>query len=210
MSCNHNESRDAMKINGPLLCLCVLGGASLANNLKSWNNVISTKHNSNTIQIQEQTKPQTKQRERSLKCEKTRTARVPFNNIHSAVLSVPVCCSERSSKYLERRRRDETWVEQWCFGWVMASVHLSPRQPFVVCVVLLSPVGLLLALSPGGVSDPHPTSPAPPPSPTRISLPHTHLLHYPPTPTPPPCTPSLPCTHTHVHLLVSTHSNLDI
>lgn len=47
--CNYNESRDAMKINEPV-------GASLSNNLKSWNNEISTKSRY-TIQIQEQTKP---------------------------------------------------------------------------------------------------------------------------------------------------------
>jgi len=49
MCCIYNESHDAMKINEPV-------GASLSNNLKSWNNEISTKSRY-TIQIQEQTKP---------------------------------------------------------------------------------------------------------------------------------------------------------
>lgn len=49
LCCNYNESHDAMKINEPV-------GASLSNNLKSWNNEISTKSRY-TFQIQEQTKP---------------------------------------------------------------------------------------------------------------------------------------------------------
>lgn len=50
--CNYNESHDAMKINEPV-------GASPSNNLKSWNNEISTKstvHNSNTGANKTQTK----------------------------------------------------------------------------------------------------------------------------------------------------------
>lgn len=148
--CNYNESRDAMKINEPV-------GASLSNNLKSWNNEISTKSRY-TIQIQEQTKP--KQNKATVFEErKTQTAQVPFNNIQSAIFSVPVCYSERSSKYLERRRRDETSVEQWDVGCVMAFVHLAPPALCsVCCVASASPVGPLLVLRPGGVSTSFPRS----------------------------------------------------
>jgi len=167
-----------MKINEPV-------GASLSNNLKSWNNEISTKSRY-TIQMQEQTKP--KQNKANVFEErKTQTAGVPFNNIQSAIFSVPVCYSERSSKYLERRRRDETGVEQWDFGCVMAFVHLAPPALCsVCCVVSTSPVGLLLVLSPGGVS-------VPLLSPSRICLSHTHLLHQ--------------HKHAHTNLFVSTHKN---
>lgn len=147
--CNHNESHDATKINEPV-------GAPLSNNLKSWNNKISTKSRC-TIQIQEQTKP--KQNKATIFEERsTQTAVVPFNNIQSAIFSVPVCYSERSSKYLERRRGDETGIEQWDFGGVMASVHLAPPALCsVCCVVSVSPVGPPLVLSPGGVSVPAPS-----------------------------------------------------
>lgn len=121
---SYNESRDAMKINEPV-------GASPSDNLKSWNNEISTKSRC-TIQMQEQTKP--KQNKASVFEErKTQTGWVPFNNIQSTIFSVPACYSERSSKYLERRRRDETGAEQWDFGCVMASVHLTPPT---LCSVL--------------------------------------------------------------------------
>lgn len=93
------------------------------NNLRSWNNEISTKSQC-TIQIQEQTKP--KHNKACIFEEPSaQTAVVPLNNIQSAVFSVPVCYSERSSKYLERGRGDETGVEQWDFGRVMASVQLA-------------------------------------------------------------------------------------
>lgn len=115
--------------------------ASLANNLKSWNNKISTKSR-RTIQIQEQTKP--KQNKATIFEERgAQAAVVPFNNIQNAIFSVPVCYSERSSKYLERRRGDETRIEQWDFGSVMASVHLAPPALCTVCRVMsMSPVGL--------------------------------------------------------------------
>lgn len=127
--------------------------ASLANNLKSWNNKISTKSR-HTIQIQEQTKP--KQNKATIFEERgAQAAVVPFNNIQNAIFSVPVCYSERSSKYLERRRGDETRLEQWDFGCVMASVHLAPPALCSVCrVVFMSPVGPPRLLSPGGVSLP--------------------------------------------------------
>lgn len=101
------------------------------NNLQSWNNKISTKSQC-TIQIQEQTKP--KHNKASIFEEpSTQTAVVPFNNIQRAAFSVPVCYSERSSKYLERRRRDETSVEQWDYGSVMASVQLAPPALCSLC-----------------------------------------------------------------------------
>lgn len=152
--CNYNESHDATKINEPV-------GAPPSNNLKSWNNKISTKSRY-TIQIQEQTKP--KQNKATIFEERsTQTAIVPFNNIQSAIFSAPVCYSERSSKYLERRRGDETGLEQWDLGCVMASVHLAPPALCsVCCVVSMSPVGPPLVLSPGGVSAPLP-SPTPTP-----------------------------------------------
>lgn len=123
--CRYNESHDATKINEPvgvLLCPTIS---------KSWNNKISTKSQC-TIQIQEQTKP--KQNKAGIFEERrTQTAVVPFNNIQSAVFSVPVCYSECSSKYLERRRGDETSVEQWDLGCVMASVLLAPPTLCSLC-----------------------------------------------------------------------------
>lgn len=161
-------------------------GASLSNNLKSWNNEISTK-SQYTIQIQEQTKP--KQNKATIFEErKTQTAVVPFNNIQSAIFSVPVCYSERSSKYLERRRGDETGIEQWDFGCVMAFVHLAPPALCsVCCVVSASPVGPPLVLSPGGVSSVPPSLPPPPPAHPTPLLSCTHLLHH---------------SHTHTHLFL--------
>lgn len=135
--------------------------APLANNLKSWNNEISTKSR-RTIQIQEQTKP--KHNKATIFEERgAQAAVVPFNNIQNAIFSVPVCYSERSSKYLERRRGDETRLEQWDFGSVMASVHLAPPALCTVCRVMsMSPVGPPCLLSPGGVSLPtSPSSPVP-------------------------------------------------
>lgn len=178
--CNYNESHDATKINEPV-------GASPSNNLKSWNNEISTKSRC-TIQIQEQTKP--KQNKASIfEGRSTQTAVVPFNNIQSAIFSVPVCYSERSSKYLERRRGDETGIEQWDFGCVMAFVHLAPPALCsVCCAVSSSPVGPPLVLSPGGVSSPpHPHTPASSPPPPPICLSRTHLLHH------------ITLAHTHTH-----------
>lgn len=161
-----------MKINEPV-------GASLSNNLKSWNNKISTKSRY-TIQIQEQTKPK-QNKATSFEKWSTQTAVVPFNNIQSAAFSVPVCYSECSSKYLERRRGDETGLEQWDFGCVMAFVHLAPPALCSgCCVPSVSPVGPLLVLSPGGVSLP----PQNPPS------------YLPIWPTP---------AHMHAQLLLSSH-----
>lgn len=113
--------------------------APMANNLKSWNNKISTKSR-HTIQAQEQTKP--KQNKATIFEERgAQAAVVPFNNIQIAIFSAPVCYSERSSKYLERRRGDETRLEQWDFGSVMASVHLAPPALCSVCCVMsVSPV----------------------------------------------------------------------
>lgn len=157
--CNYNESHDTTKINEPV-------GVSLSKNLKSWDKEISTKSR-HTIQLQEQTKP--KQNKATIfEEQRAQAAIVPFNNIQSAVFSVPVCYLERSSKYLERRRGDETGKEQWDFGCVMASVQLAlPALCSVCCVVSVSPFGPLLVLRPGGVSAP--------PSP-HIFLSETHLL----------------------------------
>lgn len=144
--------------------------ASLANNLKSWNNKISTKLR-HTIQIQEQTKP--KQNKATIFEDRgAQAAVVPFNNIQNAIFSVPVCYSERSSKYLERRRGDETRVEQWDFGSVMASVHLAPPALCSVCRVMsMSPVGLPpLVEARWGLTAHLP--------PSHICLSDTHLLTY--------------------------------
>lgn len=191
--CNYNESHDATKINEPV-------GASPSNNLKSWNNEISTKSRC-TIQIQEQTKP--KQNKASIfEGRSTQTAVVPFNNIQSAIFSVPVCYSERSSKYLERRRGDETGIEQWDFGCVMAFVHLAPPALCsVCCAVSSSPVGPPLVLSPGGVSSPpHPHTPASfPPRLLSAYLAHTCSI----------TSPSHTHTHTRAHLFVSSRPHTD-
>lgn len=146
-------------------------GASLSNNRKSQNNEISTKSR-HTIQMQEQTKP--KQNKASFFEEpKSLTARVPFNNIQSVIFSVPVCYSERPSKYLERRRGDETGLEQWDFGCVMASVHLAPPTLCsVCCAASASPVGPALILSLGGV-------PLPPSLPFISRTPAPSLTHTP-------------------------------
>lgn len=168
--CNYNDSHDAIQINEPV-------GASLSNNLQSWNNEISTK-SWYTIQIQEQTKP--KQNKASIfEGNESQTAEVPFNNIQSAVFSVPVCYSERSSKYLERRRGDETGVEQWDFGCVMAFVHLAPPALCSVCCVV-SPASPPLVPSPGGVSATTPPLPlsTPPLPPLSAHLTHTCSITY--------------------------------
>lgn len=118
---------------------------------------------------QQQTKPKQKTTN-VFEEQKTQTAWVPFNNIQGAIFSVPACYSQRSSKYLERRRRDETGLEQWDFGCVMAFVHLAPPVLCIVCcVVSTSPVGLPLVLSPGGPS-------LPPWRPSCICLSLTHLV----------------------------------
>lgn len=153
--CNYNESRDALETTnepgGPLLG---------SNNLKSWNNKISTKSR-RTIQTQEQTNP----RENKATIFEERgapTAGVPSNNIQKAIFSAPACYSERSSKYLERRRGDETRLEQWDFGSVMASVHLAPPALCSVCRVRVPSRPPPRLLSPGGVSvTPSPSSPIP-------------------------------------------------
>lgn len=102
------------------------------------------------------------------------TAVVPFNNIQKAIFSAPACYSERSSKYLERRRGDETRVEQWDFGSVMASVHLAPPALCSVCRVMsMSPVGPpSLVESRWGLGDP----PPPLPHPVSAYLTHTCSL----------------------------------
>lgn len=127
-----------------------------------------------TIQIQEQTKP--KQNKATIFEERgARAAVVPFNNIQNAIFSVPACYSERSSKYLERRRGDETRLEQWDFGSVMASVHLAPPALCSVCRVMsVSPVGPpLLVESRWGLTAHLPLFP-----PSHIWLSDAHLLTY--------------------------------
>lgn len=137
-----------------------------------------------TIQMQEQTNP----RENKATIFEERgapTAVVPSNNIQKAIFSAPVCYSERSSKYLERRRGDETRVEQWDFGSVMASVHLAPPALCSVCMSM-SPVGPpSLVESRWGLGDP-----PSPYSPSHICLSDTHLL----SPLPP-----VSQTDTHAH-----------
>lgn len=127
--------------------------ASPSNNLRNPGTIRYPRKSRRTIQLQEQTKP--KQNKASIFEERgAQTAAVPFNNIQKAIFSVPVCYSERSSKYLERRRGDETRLEQWDFGSVMASVHLAPPALCSVCrVVSVSPVG---PVSPPPPSTSHP------------------------------------------------------
>ena len=154
----------------------------MANNLKSWNNKISTKSR-HTIQAQEQTKP--KQNKATIFEERgAQAAVVPFNNIQIAIFSAPVCYSERSSKYLERRRGDETRLEQWDFGSVMASVHLAPPALCSVCCVMsVSPVA------------------PPPPPPTLVESRWGPSAHLPPLP------PSHIC-HTPAHIHTTTQAKL--
>lgn len=169
-----------------VLSFASFGRAPLSNNLKSWNNKISTKSQC-TIQIQEQTKP--KQNKAGIFEERrTQAAVVPFNNIQSAVFSVPLCYSECSSKYLERRRGDETSVEQWDLGSVMASVLLAPPT---LCSLGPCPqlVPCLFSVQVGSHCLPRP----------HVCLADTHLPHK-------PHTHRCVCTHTYA-LFICRHQS---